>query len=60
MKPVRMKGATVFDQCCHNVFSGHIDEICSAPFRRGLWALRAGAVDVLLRGPLVPCRVPAV
>ena len=22
MKPVRMKGATVFEQCCHKVFSG--------------------------------------
>lgn len=22
MKPMRMKGATVFDQLCHNVFSG--------------------------------------
>lgn len=22
MKPMRMKGATVFEQCCHKVFSG--------------------------------------
>lgn len=37
MKPVRMKGATVFDQCCHNVFSGHIDGLYRyAPRRSGV------------------------
>lgn len=37
MKPVRMKGATAFDQCCHNVFSGHIDGLYRyAPRRSGV------------------------
>lgn len=37
MKPMRMKDATVFDQCCHNVFSGRGDGLYGyVPRRSGV------------------------
>lgn len=43
MKPMRMKGATVFDQLCHNVFSGRVGGLRGyVPRRSGVACGRCG------------------